>query len=378
MQKVLSLFLISIILLSSLALGTVLAKKITSPKVVEQITKTQIITEVKKCVETSKENVGRCMDRYFEKTIRNQPTKTVMKLLTELVNENDLVRGNDHPIAHAVGRANFTKYGSIQDAFNDCTSDVFAGCLHGGVERALFSNQELDDMENKDEKFTLELIKKKLPTICSPESYKNAEYPINARVACFHGLGHAILFSTRYKYEDSLNLCKQIPDNYDVEGCYGGVVMENVTGFDVKRLDVKVGDYHYPCNKLSDKGQLSLCYNMQPSVMLDMHKLTWSQIVDECKTKAIKGYEKDCIAGVGRQMSAYIHNGSYQLAYDSCVRAQEYQSDCVEGAVQTSISATLKIEESMKYCALFTQDWKDWCEYTAESYFKATLGDRRV
>jgi hypothetical protein len=376
MYKAILLFLTVTLLVSSVALGLVLAKS-KENGLPEKITKTQISLETKKCVDTT-QNVGRCMDAYFETHINNQSTKTVMKLLTELVEEDSLVRGNDHPIAHSVGRANFTKYGNIQDAFNDCTNEIFAGCLHGGVERALFTNSELDDMENKDEKFTLELIKKKLPTICSPQSYKNAEYPTNARVACFHGLGHAILFSTRYAYEDSLNLCKQISENYDVQSCYGGVVMENVTGFDVKRLDIKSGDYHYPCNKLSDPGQLSLCYNMQPSVMLDMHKLSWSQIVDECLLHAIDGYQKDCIAGVGRQMSAYIHIGSFQLAYDMYVRAQKYQGDCVAGVVQTSVSSTLSKEEGLKYCALFSEDWKEWCTYTTDSYFKATLGDRRV
>jgi hypothetical protein len=335
--------------------------------------KLEISKEVKKCSD-KKVLVGRCMDGYFTKLVKQYPTKLIMQLLVEQSKTDPLVLFNDHPLAHSVGRATFVKYGSIKDAFNNCTIDVSTGCLHGAVERALFNEEELLKMDTQDKHYTIELLKKKLPTICSPESYKHANNPYLGRSECGHGVGHAILFSTIYDYRESLNLCKLVGDEFDVRNCYGGVAMENLTGFDSSLLDLKMDDHHYPCNTLTDSDQLAMCYSMQPSIMFDKQQLPWDKVAYECVHNTVKGYAKDCAAGIGRQMAAYVHNGDSKLAIDTCLQTRDYYGDCVKGVVRTSLLSTLTKTESYSFCELLNPDWNKWCKSETDKYYMDTIG----
>ena len=135
-------------------------------------------------------------------------------------------------------------------------------------------------------------LKQKAAIACDPK------IPLSGfRFQCLHGLGHALLFFSRYQLAQSLEVCDVLPESWSRKSCYGGVFMENVFNATPETRDLSPTDYHYPCNKLAAKYR-GECYVMQTSRMTEMGLVT-ERIFQECEKPA-------SFATIARSQSAAI------------------------------------------------------------------------
>lgn len=185
--------------------------------------------------------------------------------------EDSELRRDCHPVVHAIGRETYRIKGNIHDSFLACDQTCHSGCYHGSVERFLRG----DDIYAQIDKHpsTAEL-KQKASIACDPK------VPYRYRFQCLHGLGHALMFFSRYQLSQSLTVCDVLPEDWSRNSCYGGVFMENVFNATRESRDLSPTDYHYPCNKLNAKYR-SECYVMQTSRMTEMG-LSTEAIFKEC------------------------------------------------------------------------------------------------
>ena len=185
--------------------------------------------------------------------------------------EDPEFRRDCHPVVHAIGRETYRLKGNIHDSFSACDQTCHSGCYHGSVERFLRGDNIYAQIDKHPS--TAEL-KQKAAVACDPN------IALRLRFQCLHGLGHALLFFSRYQLAQSLGVCDVLPDSWSQSSCYGGVFMENVFNATPETRDLSPTDYHYPCNQLAAKYR-GECYVMQTSRMTEMG-LSTDQVFQEC------------------------------------------------------------------------------------------------
>ncbi len=220
------------------------------------------------------------------------------------------------------------------------------GCYHGVIERVFFSQDEIDSgvkhVSAKD-------FEQKIPDLCNPENFKDSNSAMVYQ--CLHGLGHAILFSLDYNYEEGFKACDYLRTDYEKTSCYGGIAMENVTAFDKSKRDLKMDDPHYPCDKLTNEGYKAACYELQTSIM-EEQGLNWEKMAEECK-KAGK-FVYNCFLSYGRDLSNVVITGDFNTSVTACeIYAGENSKPCIQNTVKTSMDRERRF--GYDYCNHLTQ-----------------------
>ena len=166
--------------------------------------------------------------------------------LTQLIGEG-IVNGRSdyHDFVHRIGRKTAKKFGLNPDAFFLCPLDYNYGCQHGFFEQAL--------VQEPNAKTAAEMV-------CDPELMK--EKPLKFLFYCYHGVGHGIMMAKAYDLRASLDVCEEFSGETERSGCYQGVFMENVVGFQngtARTNAFSEQDKLAPCNGLETKYRLQ-CY----------------------------------------------------------------------------------------------------------------------
>ena len=85
---------------------------------------------------------------------------------------------------------------------------------------------------------------------------------VTSPLSCQHGIGHGVLAFLGYTYEDlvqALGVCRELPYNDAIGGCYGGAFMEynvqTMLGDEGIVRPVEDGDFTFPCNVVSEEYQ---------------------------------------------------------------------------------------------------------------------------
>jgi hypothetical protein len=195
-------------------------------------------------------------------------------------------------------------------------------------------------------------LKSKAAVACDPKIAARLKFQ------CLHGLGHALLFFSRYRLAQSLEVCDVLPSSWSRSSCYGGVFMENVFNATPETRDLSPTDYHYPCNKVDAKYRYE-CYMMQTSRMTEMG-LSTEQIFKECE-KA-KDFREPCETSIGRDLSNFVRVGQ----------------SCMAGVVYALIDNTWDGRYALPFCAAFSgESDQDACysmsgKYLSDTFEKST------
>ena len=205
-------------------------------------------------------NSAECLDRLFREALTTHSTLDALALVQRYEAEDPEFRRDCHPIVHAIGRETYRLKGTIHDSFAACDQTCHSGCYHGSVERFLRGENIYAEAERHPSAAEL---KQKAAIACDPK------IAMRLRFQCLHGLGHALLFFSRYQLGQSLEACDVLPEAWSRSSCYGGVFMENVSNATPETRDLSPTDYHYPCSKLDAKFR-GECYVMQTSRMTEM------------------------------------------------------------------------------------------------------------
>lgn len=284
-----------------------------------------------------------CLDQLFGEALKQHSTLELMQLIQRLENEDPEIRRDCHPVVHAIGRETYRIKGNIHDSFAACDQTCHSGCYHGSVERFLRGEKLYAEVGRHPS--TAEL-KQKAALACDPK------LPVRLRFQCLHGLGHALMFFSRYQLLPSLQACDALPEDWSRSSCYGGVFMENVFNATPESRDLSPIDYHYPCNKLAHQYR-SECYVMQTSRMTELGLAT-ERIFEECDRAG--EYRRQCMLSVGRDLSNDVRLGNSREIAQKCQRVSgDSRLACMQGVVYALIDNTWDGRYALPFCATFTQ-----------------------
>jgi hypothetical protein len=297
---------------------------------------------VKSCLNSRQS--AECLDGLFAAALKTHSTFEVLQLIQRFEAQDPELRRDCHPVVHAVGRETYRIKGNIHDSFTACDQTCHSGCYHGSVERFLRG----DDLYSQVEKHpSAAELKQKAALACDPN------IPFRLRFQCLHGLGHALLFFSRYQLQASLDACDALIDDWSRSSCYGGVFMENVFNATPESRDLSPTDYHYPCNKVADKYR-GECYNMQTSRMTEMG-LSTERIFQECGQAG--AFSQPCFVSVGRDLSNEVRLGRIRPAAQKCELVTGHSRlSCIHGVVYALIDNTWDGRYALPFCASFTQE----------------------
>jgi hypothetical protein len=156
-------------------------------------------------------------------------------------------------------------------------------------------------------------LKQKAAAACDPNT------PLRLRYQCLHGLGHALMFFSRYQLDQSLEACDALGDDWSRNSCYGGVFMENVANGANEKRNFSAMDYHYPCDRVAERYRRE-CYTMQTPRMTEMG-LAPERMLEECAKAG--AYRLLCTQVNGRDLSHQARLGEAQSVAQKCELAQD-------------------------------------------------------
>jgi len=315
---------------------------------------------IKSCMNNAKG--AECLDNLFREALKTHSTMEILRLIQRAETEDADLRRDCHPIVHAIGRETFRIKGNIHDSFSACDQTCHSGCYHGSVERFLRGE---DIYAQIDKHPSTSELKQKAAIACDPN------IPMRLRFQCLHGLGHALLFFSRYQLAPSLEVCDVLPEDWSRNSCYGGIFMENVFNVTPETRDLSPTDYHYPCNKLAAKYR-GECYVMQTSRMTEMG-LSTERIFHECEKAG--EYRNECTLSVGRDLSNFVRAGEIRATAQKCELATgNSRSACMRGVVYALIDNTWDGRYALPFCAALGQENdRIGCFQTSAQYLKGTF-----
>jgi hypothetical protein len=315
---------------------------------------------VKSCMNSGRS--AECLDNLFADALKRHSTLEILQLVQRFEAEDPELRRNCHPVVHAIGRETYRIKGNIHDSFSACDQTCHSGCYHGSVERFLRG----EDIYSQIDKHPSDAeLKQKAALACDPN------IPARLRFQCLHGLGHALMFFSRYQLGPSLDACDGLPNDWSRSSCYGGVFMENVFNATPETRDLSATDYHYPCNKLAVKYR-SECYVMQTSRMTEMG-LSTDKIFNECERAG--DFRQQCILSVGRDLSNDARVGNSRIAAQKCeLVTGENRLYCMRGVVYALIDNTWDGRYALPFCATFAQERdQNACARSSVEYLTGTF-----
>jgi hypothetical protein len=285
-----------------------------------------------------------CLDNLYREAFKNHSTLDALQQIQRFEADDMELRRDCHPIVHAIGRETFRLKGNIHDAFSACDQTCHSGCYHGSVERFLRGE---DIYSQTDRHPTQAELKRKAASACNPD----AAYRL--RFQCLHGLGHALMFFSRYQLKPALEACDGLPDAWSQSSCYGGVFMENVFNGTPERRDLSGTDYHYPCNAVASKYRTE-CYVMQTSRMVEMG-LSTPRLFAECE--AAGDYRGACMLSIGRDLSNDVRTGKTRSVAQKCeIVSQDPRFACMRGVIFALIDNTWDGRYALPFCAAFSAE----------------------
>jgi hypothetical protein len=315
---------------------------------------------LKACFQTSRS--AECLDELYREPLSRHSTLDALQQLQRLESVDLELRRDCHPIVHAIGRETFRLKGNIHDAFSACDQTCHSGCYHGAVERFLRG----DDLYAQSGKHPSESeLRQKAATACNPNA------PSRLYFQCLHGLGHALMFFSRYQLRTSLEACDALPDSWSQSSCWGGVFMENVFNATPEKRDLSATDYHYPCNAVDLKYR-SECYLMQTSRMSEMGLAT-PQLFKECDKAG--EHAMPCTLSIGRDLSNEVRLGQTTTVATKCeLVSGNRRTACIRGVIYALIDNTWDGRYALPFCMAFSaQADRSGCIKDSVQYLRATF-----
>jgi hypothetical protein len=284
-----------------------------------------------------------CLDKLFREALKTHSTGEALRLIQRLEAEDAELRRDCHPVVHAIGRETFRLKNNIHESFAACDQTCHSGCYHGSVERFL-RGEEIYAMTDKHP--SQAELKQKAAAACDPA------LPMRLRFQCLHGLGHALMFFSRYELAQSLGACDALADDWSRNSCYGGVFMENVVNATGEKINFSATDYHAPCNGL-DAQYRRECYMMQTSRMVEMG-LSPIAIFAQCAKAG--AYRAPCVQSAGRDLSNFARVGDAREAAQTCELASgDDRIACLRGVVYALIDNTWDGRYALPFCTALSE-----------------------
>ena len=112
-----------------------------------------------------------------------------------------------HDEAHDLGKLIFSKLLDVGASLESCADACASGCMHG-VLMQFFTNGSMDGHAHEHSaQLTAADIAGRIPTFCDNQALTRMYSPGD----CAHGVGHAVMFLSKYDIPAGIALCDRFP-----------------------------------------------------------------------------------------------------------------------------------------------------------------------
>lgn len=239
---------------------------------------------------------------------------------------------NCHDEGHELGQMIFAKLQDVGEALESCSDACASGCMHG-VLMEFFTDTTAAGVGGSapthvhSMQLTAADVAKRIPTICESAAFARMYRPGD----CAHGVGHAVMFLSKYDIPAGIDLCEKFPSYALRYYCATGAYMEY-------RITKSSSDFlmhgpMYPCEQVRYP---AACFRyVLTSSAPEMYARggTMADLARLCAD--LKGkFRLGCFHGLGNAHMGLVATGRNSLA-DLCVRgSRDDQIVCIEGAME--------------------------------------------
>ena len=287
--------------------------------------------------------------RCYGGLIRDSGLGLVMRAIAGLIQSGEIDSATDtHDLAHVIGMQTARVLGLNGEAFLLCSTEFSYGCQHGFFEQSLASAPNATEAASK---ICADLV--------GSHSSKTACY-------CYHGVSHGIMMASDYDLDRALGICDSLGDPMATEGCWQGVLMENVNA--VMRGESRGGVFYdddplTPCNRVSDKYKWQ-CYINHAGRLITLFDFSVAEASHACLAASPR-YIRACIKSLGLMVS----NPAWQttlagpgdnsrttvdVTIELCDQfPNEHRAACVVGAVDNIMNfESVALDVARRFCRL--------------------------
>lgn len=260
---------------------------------------------------------------------------------------------NCHEIAHDIGHEAYERYGFVGAMnFTDTArlnhasvQDMCAGgYIHGILEEAALHNPD---------------FKNNPGPMC-------ADVPDSIKASCYHGIGHALMFSYERETFPSLETCRKVGSQTAITRCFEGVWMELFWGnTEYSGPDTLGWNTSRPLQTCIDtkSDAKPACFLYSAFGYLRIHKKDYVGAVNLCTNSNLNDSDSGfCLKGVGITMNSRFkgHNLEQSEIYVDGLDTNKKKS-FYQGVFGYANLSGVTAEELKNTCAKFKND-KDICE----------------
>jgi len=285
-----------------------------------------------------------CYEQAFGNVAYERGPAVALKEFEGQIAENPTVEARCHPIAHMIGAGALLHFHSdVGRAFADGNAACGSGYYHGLLEWKL-ADAAPDEVAGV------------ATAVCSDRRISSRPF---IHYQCVHGLGHGLMLYAKYDLPRALDLCHELPAEYDQVSCTGGVFMENQqTSYGAKSKWLKDDDLLYPCAVVARADKL-YCYLLVTSYILPKVGSDFNEAARWCR-KAEQDYVEICFQSLGRDASGYSRQDPATIL-EHCAAAGDMQRECIFGAARDILNNESNDLRGRRLCETAPRAARSYC-----------------
>ena len=290
-------------------------------------------------IQTSPSGTPFDLDVLIREVTGNTPEES-FELLRRLITDKPEVVPRCHNIAHELGHIFYRKYGDFTKAAKAQDDLCGSGYIHGVIE------EKFGDIAER-------AIPDVVKTLCEPVQDSR----------CYHGVGHGLMFATKFDYKKSLRYCDLYPKDSDARvNCSDGVFMqyygEGTLSYTTRISIGSPQKLETFCDEQAESYQFS-CIYYAPRNFISHNPGKYSQLMTYCQELKNPIFRTTCLTGAG-SMVMKLNLNQPQLAEAACVSTKNDQQHCIAGMLHYYNLHYGRDDRSLELCHKLTTA-KDIC-----------------
>jgi len=228
-----------------------------------------------------------------------------------------------HSQAHDLGKVVYAKVRDLGLGLRICADRCYSGCMHGVLMEAFTSAQS-----STHDHINFRELRSIMKKVC----YENEQMTASYRPPdCAHGVGHALMFLTKYTISRAIEACAGFDDPSMHYACITGAYMEYITERHAE--DKKSKSLFYPCD--SHPYAIACGRYKVPFVTLDHYRQ--GKELDDLIGKCLElegQVRRGCFHGLGNAHVYFIVRQLVSIK-DVCLHGDEQDRMlCIDGAME--------------------------------------------
>jgi hypothetical protein len=238
------------------------------------------------------------------------------------------VRPGCHDEAHDLGKVIFSKLRDVGASLESCADACGSGCMHGVLMQFFTDGHDSDGLSHQHSaQLTAADIAGRIPTFCESAALTRMYLPGD----CAHGVGHAVMFLSKYDISAGIDLCERFQTYALRYYCATGAYME----YRIVRTpkDYPSHGVFYPCDTARYP---AACFRNVMSATIRRNSAeggTFKTLQQRCAALSRK-YRLGCFHGIGQALVGNVARGQMTVAQLCEFGSRDDQTMCVEGGME--------------------------------------------